>query len=59
MAASRKLPDHRALIEPSRRPTFKTSLADAVAELQREHNINPGTIPMRVWRHPYIRRGSR
>jgi hypothetical protein len=26
-----------------------------VAELQREHNINPGTIPVRVWRHLYIK----
>jgi hypothetical protein len=34
------------------RPT--TRLADAVAALQREHNINPSTIPMRVWRHLYI-----
>jgi hypothetical protein len=25
-----------------------------VAALQREHNINPSTIPMRVWRHLYI-----
>jgi hypothetical protein len=33
---------------------YKTWLADAVAALQREHNINPSTIPMRVWRHLYI-----
>jgi transposase-like protein len=33
---------------------FKTWLADAVAELQREHNINPSIIPIRVWRHLYI-----
>jgi hypothetical protein len=42
---------------PSRtaeRVDYKTWLADAVAELQREHNINPSTIPMRVWRHLYI-----
>jgi hypothetical protein len=25
-----------------------------VAELQRQHNINPSAIPMRVWRHLYI-----
>jgi hypothetical protein len=25
-----------------------------VAELQREHNINPAIIPIRVWRHLYI-----
>jgi hypothetical protein len=28
---------------------FKMWLADAVAELQREHNVNPSTIPMRVF----------
>jgi hypothetical protein len=33
---------------------FKTWLADAVANLQREHNINPSIIPIRVWRHLYI-----
>jgi hypothetical protein len=33
---------------------YKTWLADAVAELQRQHNINPSAIPMRVWRHLYI-----
>jgi hypothetical protein len=33
---------------------FKSWLADAVAALQREHNVNPATIPMRVWRHLYI-----
>jgi hypothetical protein len=33
---------------------YKTWLADAVAELQRQQNVNPSTIPMRVWRHLYI-----
>jgi hypothetical protein len=33
---------------------FKAWLADAVAALQRAHNINPSIIPMRVWRHLYI-----
>jgi hypothetical protein len=33
---------------------FKAWLADAVAALQREHNVNPGTIPIRVWRQLYI-----
>jgi hypothetical protein len=33
---------------------YKTWLADAVAALQREHNINPSIIPMRVWRHLHI-----
>jgi hypothetical protein len=35
---------------------FKAWLADAVAALQREHNINPAIIPVRVWRRFYIRR---
>jgi hypothetical protein len=34
---------------------FKMWLADAVAELQREHNINPAIIPIRVWRHLYVK----
>jgi hypothetical protein len=41
---------------------FKAWLAEAVAALQREHNVNPATIPVRVWRHLYIqgaRRGRR
>jgi transposase-like protein len=29
-------------------------LADAVAALQREHNVNPSIMPLRVWRHLYI-----
>jgi hypothetical protein len=33
---------------------FKTWLADAVAELQRKHNVNPSIIPIRVWRQLYI-----
>jgi hypothetical protein len=33
---------------------YKTWLADAVAELQRRHNVNPAIIPVRVSRHPYI-----
>jgi hypothetical protein len=33
---------------------FKSWLADAVAALQREHNVNPGIIPVRVWRHLFI-----
>jgi hypothetical protein len=33
---------------------FKSWLADAVAELQRKHNVNPSIIPIRVWRHLYI-----
>jgi hypothetical protein len=33
---------------------YKTWLADAVAELQPRHNVNPAIIPARVWRHLYI-----
>jgi hypothetical protein len=33
---------------------YKTWLPAAVAELQRKHNINPGIIPVRIWRHLYI-----
>jgi hypothetical protein len=33
---------------------FKTWLADSVAALQRDHNINPGMIPIRIWRRLYI-----
>jgi hypothetical protein len=33
---------------------FKSWLADAVAALQREHNVNPGIIPVRVWRRLFI-----
>jgi hypothetical protein len=31
---------------------FKTWLAAAMAELQREHNVNPAIIPVRVWAAP-------
>jgi hypothetical protein len=33
---------------------YRTWLADAVAELQRRHNINPAIIPQRTWQHMYI-----
>jgi hypothetical protein len=36
------------------RADFKRWLANAVAELQRKHNINPAIISVRVWRHLYI-----
>jgi hypothetical protein len=54
MGRKTKAPDHRARLAPPRRPDFKTWLADAVAALQRDHNINPGIIPIRVWRRLYI-----
>jgi hypothetical protein len=38
---------------------FKSWLADAVAALQRQHNINPAIIPQRMWRHLYIPEGRR
>jgi hypothetical protein len=34
---------------------YRMWLADAVAELQRRHNINPAIIPQRTWQHMYIR----
>jgi hypothetical protein len=33
---------------------FKAWLADAVAALQRDHNMNPAIIPQRTWRNLYI-----
>jgi hypothetical protein len=33
---------------------YKTWFADAAAALQLRHGVNPGTIPMRVWRHLYV-----
>jgi hypothetical protein len=33
---------------------FKAWLADAVAALQREHNINPAIIPRLAWQLLYI-----
>jgi hypothetical protein len=30
---------------------FKAWLADAAAALQLSHGVNPGRIPVRVWRH--------
>jgi hypothetical protein len=50
MPRKAKLPTDSAA-EPA---DFKTWLADAVAALQRKHNVNPAIIPVRVWRHLYI-----
>jgi hypothetical protein len=33
---------------------FVTWKARAAADLKRQHNVNPGTIPVRLWRHLYI-----
>jgi hypothetical protein len=33
---------------------FVTWKARAAAELKRQHNINPGIIPARMWKHLYI-----
>jgi hypothetical protein len=54
MGRKTKAPDHRARLAPPRRPDFKTWLADAVAELQRKHNVNPSIIPVRVWQQLFI-----
>jgi hypothetical protein len=50
MARKAKPPTDRA----AEQADYKTWLAAAVAALQREHNVNPSIIPMRVWRHLYI-----
>jgi hypothetical protein len=54
MHARRKLLDHLERVRAAERADFKTWLAGAVAELQREHNVNPSIIPIRFWRHLYI-----
>jgi hypothetical protein len=54
MGRKTKAPDDRARLAPPRRPISRRGFADAVAELQRKHNVNPSIIPMRVWRHLYI-----
>jgi hypothetical protein len=33
---------------------FTAWLADAVAALQRDHNMNPAITPQRTWRNMYI-----
>jgi hypothetical protein len=50
MSGKAKPPTDRA----AEQADYKTWLADAVAELQRKHNVNPAIIPARVWRHLYI-----
>jgi hypothetical protein len=54
MARKAKAPISSRADRAAEQADFKSWLADAVAALQREHNINPSTIPMRVWRHLYI-----
>jgi hypothetical protein len=49
--APRPSPADRAAAEHA---DYRTWLADAVAELQRRHNINPAIIPQRTWQHLYI-----
>jgi hypothetical protein len=46
-----KPPQHSQAHGAAEQADFKTWLADAVAQLQRAHNINPSIIPIRVWRH--------
>jgi hypothetical protein len=33
---------------------FVTWKARAAAELKRQHSVNPGVIPARMWKHLYI-----
>jgi hypothetical protein len=33
---------------------FVTWKARAAAELKRQHSVNPGIIPARMWKHLYI-----
>jgi hypothetical protein len=33
---------------------FVTWKARAAADLKRQHNVNPGIIPARMWKHLYI-----
>jgi hypothetical protein len=54
MHARRKLLDHLERVRAAEQADYKTWLADAVAELQREHNVNRSIIPIRFWRHLYI-----
>jgi hypothetical protein len=54
MARKTKAPRPSRADRPAEQADFKAWLADAVAALQRKHNINPSIILMRVWRHLYI-----
>jgi hypothetical protein len=54
MARKTKVPRPSKADQAAEQADFKAWLADAVAALQREHNVNPGTIPISVWRHLYI-----
>jgi hypothetical protein len=41
--------------KPAPAPTdFVTWKARAAAELKRQHSVNPGIIPARMWKHLYI-----
>jgi hypothetical protein len=54
MARKPKSPRPSRAARAAEQADFKMWFADAVAELQREHYVNPATIAMRVWRHLYI-----
>jgi hypothetical protein len=54
MARKTKAPRPAQADRAAEQPDFKTWFADAVAALQREHNVNPAIIPQRMWRHLYI-----
>jgi hypothetical protein len=41
--------------KPAPAPTdFVTWKARAAAELKRQHSVNPGIIPARMWKHLYV-----
>jgi hypothetical protein len=54
MAHKPKTPRPARADRAAEQADFKAWLADAVAALQREHNINPAVIPQRMWRHMFI-----
>jgi hypothetical protein len=38
---------------------FVTWKARAAADLKRQHNVNPGIIPARMWKHLYMQEKAR
>jgi hypothetical protein len=44
---------HRPVVR-KKAPDYVTWKASAAAALEREHKINAGAIPPRVWRHLYV-----
>jgi hypothetical protein len=54
MAHKPKTPRPARADRAAEQADFKAWLADAVAALQREHNINPAIIPRLAWQLLYI-----